>query len=122
MVDYLVEFAASRDADTTIDWFDIGIDQSNTMPQEYKWTMADSSWYIELFIIPGRYQDRLYMYLMKLVDNAYSPVVDMPMEEGLQLTIDGEMRVHAYKSVANLQDNYVTDNSEGQYIILVSEV
>ena len=122
MVDYLLEFSASRDPDTTIEWFDIGIDQNNTMPQEYKWTMAGSSWFIELFTIPGRYQDRLYMYLMKLVGNTYNPVADMPMEEGVQITVDNEMRVHAYRSVPTLEDNYITDDSTGEYIVLVSEV
>lgn len=123
---FSLEFAGTidteNDDDSEISWYDINIDEVAPFPQRGDFTIADDIWNIEFFTLPGRYTDRLYMYLMKLVDGTYTPVVDMALNEGVQIRIDDQIRVYGERVIPMLEDTYLTDGSTGSYKVLVSEI
>lgn len=111
-----------NDDGSDISWFDLNIDEFSLFPQRGEFTIADDTWNIEFFTLPGRFGDRFYMYLMKIIDGEYTPVVDMVLNERVQIKVDNQIRVYGEAVVPMLEDVYLTDTSTGTYKVLVSEI
>lgn len=95
-------------------------DSIRSFPHRVTFTLNDIEWYMELNVLPGRFGDRLHMYLMKIEDNTYYPMLDISLNEGLQININNELLIYPFDIDPVFNDLYIedTENSiQGTYKI-----
>ncbi len=115
-------FDTQQDDGSDIDWQDVNINEEGVFPQRGSFVIGDDKWYLEFFPLPGRFTDKLHMYVMKLIDDVLTPVIDTDFPQGLQLKIDEQIRIYGQQIVPERGDVYLTTTSTGKYKVLISQV
>ncbi len=105
-------------------WKELPMTGYHLFPYNTGFTLADETWVLEFYVLPGRYRDLLMGHLMKLdpATGDYIAVYDGSYKTGVQITIDNLIRIYCFDVRADLLDNYKTKSVEGSYSVGVSEI
>lgn len=110
------------DGETEIEWLQPAGD-IESFPYRGTFSLNGYEWYIELNVLPGRFGDRLHMYLMQIINDNYYARLDITLNNGVQINVDNKLLIYPFDVDPVFDDLYALNTGnkiEGTYKIGVA--